>query len=502
MDRLAQSRPYVNGDATGGDESEGAFQRTGVAYTFRARTRRRTRARTPLTGKPVTTRHHALRELTEIALADRFVDRHHDELRFVAGWNRWMWYDGFRWLTERTHLAFEYAKLICRQAAMEAGEPAAAGIATSRTTAAIVTLARADRRLAATSDQWDRDAWLLNAPDETIDLRTGLAQAPQPDDYITRMTAVRPDPEWPIITWLAFLGRTFGEDAELIGYVRRVLGYALTGSTSEQAMFFGYGTGANGKSVLIDTVAGILGDYHRTAPIETFTVSATERHPTELAALRGARLVTAIETEEGRRWAESRIKALTGGDTIAARFMRQDFFEFKPEFKLVIAGNHKPGLRSVDEAMRRRFNLIPFGTTIPPEERDPGLTEKLRLEWPGILAWMIDGCLQWQERGLDPPKAVTDATTAYLEAEDAMGAWLQECCAINARHSEASAALYGSWKAWAERAGEKPGSQKRFAQTLEARGFTPRRTKTERRFEGLMVMGSGDEVTRGDAFPG
>jgi len=241
--------------------------------------------------------------------------------------------------------------------------------------------------------------------------------------------------------------------------------------------------------VLIDTVAGILGDYHGAAPIETFTVSATERHPTELAALRGARLVTAIETEEGRRWAESRIKALTGGDTIAARFMRQDFFEFKPQFKLVIAGNHKPGLRSVDEAIRRRFNLIPFGTTIPPEERDPDLTEKLRLEWPGILAWMIDGCLQWQERGLDPPKAVTDATTAYLDAEDAMGAWLQECCAVNAHHSDTSAALYASWKTWAECAGEKPGSQKRFAQTLEARGFAPRRTKSERRYEGLMLLG-------------
>jgi len=136
-----------------------------------------------------------------------------------------------------------------------------------------------------------------------------------------------------------------------------------------------------------------------------------------------------------------------------------------------------------------RFNLIPFGTTIPPEERDPDLTGKLRLEWPGILAWMIDGCLQWQDRGLDPPKAVTDATAAYLEAEDAMGAWLQECCAINAHHSDTSAALYASWKSWAERAGEKPWSQKRFAQTLEARGFAPRRTKTERRYQGLMLLG-------------
>ena len=179
-------------------------------------------------------------------------------------------------------------------------------------------------------------------------------------------------------------------DHELVAFLQRVAGYALTGSTSAHALFFLYGTGANGKSVFVNTVAGILGDYHRTAPIETFTASSHERHPTDLAGLRGARLVTAVETEEGRRWAESRIKALTGGDKIAARFMRQDFFEFTPQFKLLIAGNHKPGLRSVDEAIRRRFNLIPFAVTIPDEERDENLTDNLKAEWPGILAWMIE----------------------------------------------------------------------------------------------------------------
>ena len=138
--------------------------------------------------------------------------------------------------------------------------------------------------------------------------------------------------------------------------------------------------------------------------------------------------MTAIETEEGRRWAESRIKALTGGDPIAARFMRQDFFEFTPQFKLIIAGNHKPGLRSVDEAIRRRFNLIPFTVTIPPEERDDTLGEKLQAELPGILAWMIEGCTIWQKQGLNPPRVVTDATAAYLESEDAIAAWIEDCC--------------------------------------------------------------------------
>jgi putative DNA primase/helicase len=189
-----------------------------------------------------------------------------------------------------------------------------------------------------------------------------------------------------------------------LAYLQRAVGYALTGLTQEHALFFAYGTGANGKSVLLSTAAGLLGDYHKTAPIETFTASNSDRHPTDLASLRGARLVTATETEEGRRWAEARIKQLTGGDTISARFMRQDFFEFAPSFKLFIAGNHKPSLRSVDEAIRRRFHLVPFAVTIPSEERDSDLAEKLKDEWPGILAWLIEGCLEWQTEGLRRPK--------------------------------------------------------------------------------------------------
>ena len=154
-------------------------------------------------------------------------------------------------------------------------------------------------------------------------------------------------------------------------------------------MFFAYGTGANGKSRFTDALAGLMGDYHTTAPIETFIASNVDRHPTDLAGLMGARLVTAVETEQGRRWAEAKIKTITGGDRVKARFMRQDFFEYVPQFKLLTVGNHKPGLRAVDEAMRRRMNLLPFVVTIPPAERDSQLGEKLRAEWPGILGWAI-----------------------------------------------------------------------------------------------------------------
>jgi putative DNA primase/helicase len=195
----------------------------------------------------------------------------------------------------------------------------------------------------------------------------------------------------------------------------------------------------------------------------------------------------ATETEEGRRWAESKIKVLTGGDPIAARFMRQDFFEYVPQFKLVIAGNHKPGLRSVNEAIRRRFLLVPFTVTIPPEDRDKELPEKLKAEWPGILAWMIEGCRSWQAHGLDPPEAVTEATEAYLEAEDAMGAWIEECCEEDPQAWTKTTELFNSWRSWALAAEEWVGSTKQFAQKLEDRGLRYQKRHGERGYWGLRL---------------
>jgi len=351
---------------------------------------------------------------------------------------------------------------------------------------AVERLSRADRRIAATVDQWDNDPWLLNTPRGVVDLRTGRTRPHRAEEYVTKITAVSPEGHCP--DFLAFLGRITSGDEELIAYLRRVLGYALTGLTREHALFFGYGTGANGKSVLLSTVSGLLGDYHRTAPIETFTASNGDRHPTDLAGLRGARLVTATETEEGRRWAESRIKQLTGGNRVSARFMRQDFFEFDPAFKLFIAGNHKPSLRSVDEAIRRRFHLIPFAVTIPAHERDGNLTERLQAEWPGILQWLIAGCLEWQAIGLRPPQAVVSATAAYLEAEDAIAAWIDEKCERDPNAWASSSSLFASWSAWASAAGETIGAQKKLTQSLEARGFPIKNTTRARGLMGLRVV--------------
>jgi putative DNA primase/helicase len=428
---------------------------------------------------------------TDEALALRFAEQHAGTLRYVAAWSKWMLWNKRHWSVDTTLHAFDLVRKTCRQASVECNKPKVASlIASAKTVSAVERLAKADRRLAATSDQWDADPWLLKTPTGTIDLRTGEQRAHNSSDYITHSTSVAPGGACPI--WRRFLDRVTDGDVALQEFLQRVAGYGLTGSTREHALFFLYGTGANGKSVFLNTVAGVIGTYHRTAPIETFTVSNTDRHPTDLAGLRGARLVTAIETEEGRRWAESRIKSLTGGDKIAARFMRADFFEYVPQFKLAIAGNHKPGLRSVDEAIRRRFNLIPFTITIPPDERDDTLTDKLQEEWPGILAWMIDGCVDWQERGLSPPAVVTDATTAYLESEDAIAAWIEEQCNRDPNAWEPTSKLFAQWKSWAELAGEYVGTTRRFSQSLEARGFVPVRRTKARGFTGLRITGEAD----------
>jgi putative DNA primase/helicase len=423
------------------------------------------------------------------AIALDFAEANCDSFRYVAEWGRWMIYQNGRWRPDKTLDVYSSVRAFCRKHANNAPDNRRREIASASTVAAVERLSRADDRFRATADQWDADPWNLNTPGGVIDLRLGTNFGHAPEHYITRMTAVAAPmlkAECPL--WHRFLDRITAGDEELQRFLARVCGYALTGSTREHALFFLYGTGANGKSVFIETVRGVVGDYAKVAPIEAFTAGSFDRHPTEIAGLQGARLVTAVETNEGRAWDEAKIKALTGGDRVTARFMRQDFFEYTPQFKLVIAGNHKPALRNVDEAIRRRFYLVPFTVTIPPSERDHNLTEKLKAEWPGILRWMIDGCREWHKKGLQAPKAVLDATEAYLDAEDAIGIWKAERCIEGKDRSEKSSALFSSWRAWCEKAGEIPGTQKKFSHSLEARGFRKEHTRTGARFYGLSLV--------------
>jgi len=423
---------------------------------------------------------------TEDALALAFTRRYHRDWRYVAAWGRWLVWDGRRWRHEETLAATDLIRSVCRQMAVRADNPkVAAKLATSGTVGGVERLARSDRRHAATTAEWDADPWLLNTPGGVVDLKTGRMRAHDRADRMTKIAAATPGGDCP--TWKQFIDEVTGGDKELQAYLQRMAGYALTGSTQEHALFFLYGTGANGKSVFVNTLATILGDYATSAPMDTFMETRSDRHPTDMAGLRGARFVAAIETEQGRRWAESKVKSLTGGDKISARFMRQDFFEFFPQFKLFVAGNHKPAIRNIDEAMKRRLHLIPFTITVPPQQRDKTLQQKLLAERDGILAWAVEGCLAWQRLGrLDPPRCVVDATEEYFEAEDALGRWLDERCVREPNAKSLTAELFADWKQWAEAAGEFAGSQKRFADLLLTRGVEKwRNTVGLRGFRGV-----------------
>jgi putative DNA primase/helicase len=414
----------------------------------------------------------------EESLALAFAERHAHELRYVATWGRWMRYDGTRWDFDDTLHAFDRARAICREVAVDCDNAkTATAIASAKTVAAVERLAKADRRLAATADQWDTCPWSLQDNCTTIDLRTGIARDSAPTDYITRKAAYGTAPnDMPHPLWTAFLDRITAENIELQTFLQRYCGYATTGITSEHKFVFAYGTGANGKSTFINTIAAILGDYATVADMGTFIATNNERHPTDLAKLRGARLVVAQETQKGRRWDETKIKALTGGDKITARFMRQDFFDFTPTFKLFIAGNHKPRLHTVDEAMRRRLLLVPFTVQIPPAERDPDLLQKLEPERPAILRWCINGCLEWRRIGLAPPAVVQDATAAYFADQDTLQQWLDECT-----HDAGPLAftrtsdLFASWKSWNEERNLKPGSANGLSEALTDYGYGKKR---------------------------
>jgi P4 family phage/plasmid primase-like protien len=413
----------------------------------------------------------AIMPFTEDALANRFSEQYADDWRFVTEWGQWLVWDGQCWRPEKTCQAFHLARLVCREAAVECPRTNQKGkLAAASTVAALERLARADRRHAASTGLWDQDPWLLSTPSGLVDLRTGQCGPAQRDAFITKLTQASPTTE-PATKWLAFLNDVTNGDVELQRYLARVAGYALTGLTREHALFFFYGTGANGKSVFLNTLAAIAGDYAVNAPIDTFLETKSDRHPTDLAGLRGARIVISTEVENGRRWAEAKIKTATGGDKIAARFMRQDFFEYRPQFKLLIAGNHKPALRDVDEAMRRRLHLIPFTVTIPAEKRDKDLAEKLLTERDSIQRWTIDGCLDWQKRGLEPPTCVRSATDEYFDAEDALGRWMNERCVRNRSAWALTSQLFDSWRLWATEVGEPAWSLRQFSEALAQRGF-------------------------------
>lgn len=431
--------------------------------------------------------------------------------RFDHTTGKWLVWAGHRWERNGTGLVVDWIRELVRRHAAGASPTDRKRLEKAGTIRGVEALAQADRAFACEEKDFDRDPLLLGTPGGVVELRTGTLRDGRPGDMISMATSVTPaapGTPCPIFqTFLRFATAADEDDGELYRYVLTMAGYALTGDTSEQKLFFLFGPGGNGKGVLTDILREAMGDYAVVAPMEMFTASFNERHPTELTILHRRRLVCADETEEGRRWNESRIKSLTGQGEITARRMREDNWTFQPTHKLWFSGNHKPGLHSVDDAVRRRFQMLPFERR--PAVVDPELRQKLRAELPAILRLVIDYAAEWCAAGLPSTPRIDEATAEYLEGQDVVGQWLEDRCEVQERPlgppakvaewfalkrpgdpvilGEPIGNLLNNLNAYLEQAGERTWSKKRLSQELEKRGFPAYRSAGMRYRLGLMI---------------
>ena len=413
---------------------------------------------------------------SEEALTHAWVEQHSQDWRYVDELDRWFRWTGNVWEHERKREYFFLSRNICRQALAwpEAAALTPAGkraLGRASTAAAIISNLRSQPEIALHAEDLDADPFLLATPEGVIDLKVGKLIPASREAYCTKCSAVAPL-RGPAPLWEGVVNRAARSDAGMLSYLQRWAGYFLTGDTREEGLMFVHGPGGSGKSTFVRVLSEILGTYSRACNMDAFTNRDRSEHSTEIAKLAGARLVTATETDAGAKWNEPRIKQLTGRDKIAARFMRQDEFEFMPSFKIIIAGNHRPGLKTVGEEMRRRIHLIEFPESLSLDERNNQLPDQLRAEYPAILQWMIDGCLEWQSQGLGKPERVIEDTEQYLQAQDVLGAWISEALEHLPGSSTRVSECHRSYTNFAKDRGEFEPSMTRFSEDMQARGWT------------------------------
>jgi putative DNA primase/helicase len=404
--------------------------------------------------------------LTDLGNAKRFVYEYSADVRYTHTSRSWLVWTGTHWQRDASaaveRLAKETVLGIYAEAATAENEDHRKRLASHATRseradriAAMLRLAQSEHEVCITDDALDRDGWLLNVANGTFDLRADELRPHRPEDLITHVLPVAYEPAASASTWMKFLGRILNYDDDLHGFVQRAIGYSLTAETTEQCFFLMYGKGKNGKTTFLETVRALFGDLARNARFETFLVKRQDQIPSDIARLRGARLVTACEAQDGRRLDEATIKDLTGGDTVTARRRYQDEREFRPSCKLWLSANHKPVIRGQDVAIWRRVKLVPFVVEIPEAERDPELAAKLRSELPGILAWAVEGARHWREHRLGSCAAVEAHTQEYKSESDVIGRWIEENCDFGAAYEVLKPALYAAYRKAAEEGGEK-----------------------------------------------
>ncbi|MBK8527222.1 MAG: hypothetical protein IPL57_09035 [Rubrivivax sp.] len=429
-------------------------------------------------------------EFSDDALALTFVTRCFDDFRWSPGLG-WMVNDGTVWRRDDRLQRFDLARHVCRDAASATDdEGEGKRIASSRTVAAVLTLAQADQRIVVPAELWDAEPLELNTPQGLVNLRTGHQRARE-RAFVTQAARVAPaDTVCP--TWIRVLSTVFVGDRDLIEFMRRALGYCITGDRREQVLFFWYGLGANGKSVLAEFLMWLIGTYATKLPATALMQARGERHPTELAGLRAKRLAISSELDESSFFNESLIKELTGDHTLSARFMRQDFFEFEMTQKHIIVGNFKPRLKGGDPAMARRMLLVPFMACFKGSARDPQMLDKLKDEAPAILHWIIGGASAWYSEGLAIPESVRAASADYMADHDDLALWIDECCE---REGQARASdLYASFSMWKKARGEHAPSLTSWGSRLASAGGIEKLRSNGIRYAGLRLTYAEQEA--------
>jgi putative DNA primase/helicase len=434
----------------------------------------------------------------DIDNAQRMHARFKGKLLYAPG-SGWMAFDGKRWKRDETGTVLNYAMDVARKiknetlhkAGDEEKDARSRHAARSGSRAAIdamVHLARPDFTIS--DSALDQDKLLLNVDNGTIDLRTGKLRSHNAADLITKIVPITYDPETKCPTFVDFVRWITRDDREFRAYLHRLFGYCLSGDNREQAFFFVIGPGRTGKSVLANVLRELLGEYGLQASMDSFLMKQYDNAiPTDIARLRGARVVVANEANFDRQIDEAKIKALMGGDPLVARFMRQDFFQFLPECKLLLVANDFPRVRLNSDAFWRRVRVLPVDRKIPLKQVDKQLMEKLRPEFPGILTWAVRGCLAWQRDGLVMPSAVREGTERWRGFADVIKRFVTECCELDPQAEVSASEIYARYRDWCGEHKESPQSQAGFKIKLVELDLTHRHTRTGNVWLGIRLKG-------------
>lgn len=436
---------------------------------------------------------------TDIANAKRFARQHGENVRFTPERGYFVW-DTRRWafddksirvqeLAKGTSLSiFDEVKTAPDRSAMFAH---AKRSQSRRAIEAMLWLARSERGIPARLTEFDANGWLLNVANGTLNLKTGALKAHDRKDLISNITEIDFNPNAEAPLWDSFLCRVTDGQQELYEYLRRFVGYLLVADVTDQSLHFLYGLGANGKSVFCEVLQRLLGDYAVTVSPEMIMLRRHASIPNDVARLRGVRAALMNETSQGARFDEAKLKDLTGGDTLTARFLHQEFFDFPPTHRLIIRGNHKPAIAGTDDGIWRRLRLVPFTVTIPPDEQDRDLMRKLEGELPGILRWALAGCLEWQRNGLKPPAIITEAVRQYREESDTLGRFITEQCEVGKLAEVRAGFFFQRYQQFAERASERWVAAKDLPHEMQRRGFQWKRTKEGGKYFGIALSNAG-----------